>query len=145
MVRLWSWGHSSGLTTPNRTLVQLMNCCRRGGKQELINASFFALNHHVEWFLSTSGFLFLVQGRLPYLLCVPFFCGAASGQSAGHCCILCSGITDSSLRGVEPGRAVSMAVQRGRLCSLVLCCCFTGDWNLLQKNTIISARVQLNS
>lgn len=49
--------------------MQVRNCCRRGGKQEQVNASFFALNHCVE--LSTSGFILLVQEGLLCLLCVP--------------------------------------------------------------------------
>lgn len=113
-----------------RTSVQVINCCRKGGKQELVNASFFALNRRVELFLSISGFMLLVQ---EVLLCVPLLCGAAAGQSVGHCCILCSRVAGSPLRGAEPGRAVSMAVQRSRFCSLFCVTTLQGGWNLFFK------------
>lgn len=38
---------------------KVMNCCRRVGKEELVNASSLALNHFVELFLSTSDFVLL--------------------------------------------------------------------------------------
>lgn len=95
VVGSWSWGHSSGLTRSDKSSVQVMNCCRRGGKRELVNASFFVLNHCVELFLRTSGFLLLIREGLPYLLCV-LLCGAAAGQSAGHSCVLGSGIMGNS-------------------------------------------------
>lgn len=76
------WGHSSGLKDRDRASVQVTDCFRRGGKQELVNASFLALIHYVELYFSTSGFLLLVEGGLPYLLGVPLLSGAAAGQSA---------------------------------------------------------------
>lgn len=117
VAHLWSWGHSSGLMRSGRTLMQVRNCCRRGSKQELVNASFFCIKSpcRVEYFR-----FYIAGSRRTALLayCVPLLFGAAAGQSGGHCCILCSGTTGSSLRGVEPGRALSMAVQRGHFCSL---------------------------
>lgn len=138
MIRLgtFEWPNEIG-----QDLMQVMNCCKRGGKQELVNASSRALNHHAELFLSTSGFVLLVQEGLPCLLCVALLCGAAAGQSAGHCCILCSGITGSSVRRVELGRAVSMAVQRGNFFSQFCVAALQGFGVYLKKNAITGAKV----
>lgn len=140
MVHLWSWGHSSGLMRSGRTSMQVRNCCRRGGQARTSKCKFF----RVKSLCRVEYFRFHIAGSrrtaLP-TVCPSLLRGAAAGQSGGLCCILCSGITGSSLRGVEPGRAVSMAVQRGHFCSPFCVAALQGVGINYKKHAITSARV----